>query len=461
MATSQLKLRKFHNRWTPFQPHATQIALWNANSRFVVASAGRRSGKTEIAKRKGVLSACAPQKNEDAWYVFAAPTRDQAKRIFWRDLQLLVPPDMVAGRPSITELTISLKNGAEISVVGLDKPERIEGRPIDWICIDEMGNSKETVWQRHVRPALDTIGRFGSAWLIGVPRGRNHYYRMHLRGIDKGNPTWESFSWPSSDILPKEIIDEAKGDLDELTFLQEYEANWINFEGRAYYTFTREEHGAERLSYDPGLPLVFTLDFNVAPGTASVIQEQMYSGTNPAVDRDKPISCTIGEVWQPANSNTSLVCRKFVNDWIKGEKHEHKGEIRVYGDATGGARRTSALDGTDWDIVRAEFKAAGIYEQTNFCYQHANPLERVRVNATNARFKTADGKIHALVCPAGAPHTIEDYEGVTLVEGGSGEIDKKADPMLTHLSDGQGYYYESRFPLGAMDQDHSVQEFHF
>ena len=460
MATA-LQQRKFDARWNKLRPHETQIALWGARERFVVASAGRRSGKTELAKRKGVMLACGPQTHADAWYVFAAPTRDQAKRIFWRDLLTLIPPDLIAGKPSITELTVTLITGASISVVGLDKPERIEGRPIDWICIDEMGNSKETVWQRHVRPALDTIDRFGRAWLIGVPRGRNHYYRMHLRGKDPAVDNWSAFSWPSSDILPPEVIAEAKAELDELTYSQEYEANWINFEGRAYYPFTRDEHAAEVLHYDAGLPIVFTLDFNVAPGTASIIQEQLYTGTNPAVDRDAPISCTIGEVWQPNNSNTALVCRKFVKDWINGGRVKHRGKIHVYGDATGGARRTSALDGTDWDIVRAEFRQAGIYEQTSFMYGHVNPLERVRINATNTRLKTADGKIHALVCPKHAPHVVEDFEGVTLVEGGSGEIDKKADPMLTHLTDGQGYYYESKFPIGGIAAEDTVKKLHF
>lgn len=33
------------------------------------------------------------------------------------------------------------------------------------------------------------------------------------------------------------------------------------------------------------------------------------------------------------------------------------------------------------------------------------------------------------------------------VQGGSGEIDKAADPHLSHLSDGIGYYAEKEFPI--------------
>jgi hypothetical protein len=52
-----------------------------------------------------------------------------------------------------------------------------------------------------------------------------------------------------------------------------------------------------------------------------------------------------------------------------------------------------------------------------------------------------------MVDPSRAPHVIKDFEGVVVVEGGSGEIDKKANPELSHLSDGAGYYIFREFPV--------------
>jgi len=40
-----------------------------------------------------------------------------------------------------------------------------------------------------------------------------------------------------------------------------------------------------------------------------------------------------------------------------------------------------------------------------------------------------------------------DFDGVTCTKDGSGDIDKKADPQLTHLSDGIGYYITKKYPL--------------
>jgi hypothetical protein len=42
---------------------------------------------------------------------------------------------------------------------------------------------------------------------------------------------------------------------------------------------------------------------------------------------------------------------------------------------------------------------------------------------------------------------VRDLEGVALLEGGSGELDKRADPKLTHNSDAVGYYIRQEFPI--------------
>jgi hypothetical protein len=42
---------------------------------------------------------------------------------------------------------------------------------------------------------------------------------------------------------------------------------------------------------------------------------------------------------------------------------------------------------------------------------------------------------------------VRDFEGVQLLEGGSGEIDKKRNHELSHISDGVGYYVTKQFPI--------------
>ena len=224
--TLSLTTQREAKRWYKLIPHETQLSLINDDVRFKVIPAGRRSGKTCRFKRYVVKQA---MKNPGMPYFAAAPTRDQAKRIFWNDLKLLSFSSLHERRPSETELSIYLNNGSTISVLGLDKPERIEG--VFWAGggIDEFGDLKESAWGEHISPALDTFNPTmpeykAWCWLFGVPEGLNHYYDRYQYAINSGDTDWKGYLWPSSDILPEATIEAAKRQLSLRQFRQEYEA---------------------------------------------------------------------------------------------------------------------------------------------------------------------------------------------------------------------------------------------
>lgn len=446
-----------HARWSKLRPHATQAAFYNSPHRFNTVPAGRRSGKTEIAKRRLVKRAVRGSDFDQPRYFYAAPTYGQVKRIAWNDLKRLVPKDAMRGRPSESELTIPLWHGGEIFLVGMDKPERIEGAPVDGGVLDEYGNMKEQAWKENVRPALSD--RLAFCDLIGVPEGRNHYYEIDLESqaelLERGPASeWGRYHWVTADIVAKEEVERARRDLDELTFQQEYEGSFVNFEGRAYYAFTDANKKAIRGLYNPDLPLIVCLDFNVQPGVAAIAQEiklELLGG--------RVVTCVIGEVWIDNNSNTPVVCSRVLKDWAS-----HRGMVHVYGDATGGARGTSQTEGSDWDLAKKVLRGGnpqqqlrGFGQRVSFYIKESNPAERARVNAVNSRTRAASGDIRLIADPSHAPHVVRDLEGVRTIKGGSGEIDKKADPKLTHISDALGYYVEYRFPVA--DRTSGLSEF--
>jgi hypothetical protein len=306
--------------------------------------------------------------------------------------------------------------------------------------IDEIGNCKPNAWPEHIRPALSD--RKGWAWLIGVPEGRNHYYDLDQHAIAVSAKAklvnlegeWDSFHWKSADILPADEIEAARGDLDELTFRQEYEASFIRFEGQTYYPFQARVHARHQLPYDPKRDIWFCFDFNVSPGTATVLQQMELPNKLWGVG-------VIGQVWIPQNSNTPAVCRKLVADWGK-----HEGRIYCYGDATGGAKGTAKVSGSDWDLVKAELRPH-FKSMLFFKVPKANPREKVRVNCVNSLLLNGAGEVRLMVDPAKAPNVVKDFEGVHWLKGGSGEIDKNANPMLTHLTDGIGYCIVIEYPI--------------
>lgn len=430
-------------RWTTMRYHRVQAKLWRdfteGLKRFFVVAAGRRSGKSEIFKRGTVIRAMEQCQYSDAWYGFGAPTHQQAKRIYWYDLKRLVPRWAMMYRPSESDLMITLINGARLVVGGFDKPERWEGIPLSGLTLDEYGNMKEQIWTEHMRPSLSD--RNGWCAFTGVPEGMNHYARLAKRAQIDRSGKWGWYHWVSADILPAEEIADAKADLDELSYMQEYEASFVNFTGRAYYPFTIPVHGVLPLNYNANLPLIFCFDFNVSPGVAAVCQEQKWLGGKGIMD--DTFTAVIGEVYIPRNSTTERVCKKLITDW-----GHHKGEVFLYGDATGGAKGSAKVQGSDWDIIRSVLRQNKSWS-LKFRVKESNPPERSRVNALNCRLKTADGKVHMLIDPVKAPKVIEDFEGVTVIEGGSGELDKDSDSMLTHLTDALGYYIDYRYPFGS------------
>ena len=250
-----------------------QIRLTQSPARFKVVPAGRRSGKTERAKRNIIRAAMNPRgfKFDDPQFACAAPTFNQAKSIYWKDLKRMIPTWMKV-RTSETDLQIDLITGAMIRVVGMDKPERIEGSPWDGIILDEYANMKEGAWEENVLPAL--TDRKGWAWLIGVPEGRNHYYDIYKNAcgpwnINQPKGDWDGFTWKSIEIMEPEEIERRRAQMDPLTFQQEYEASFINFAGQAYYPFREELHCAPlRQNYNPQAELIVCLDFNVDPSIA-------------------------------------------------------------------------------------------------------------------------------------------------------------------------------------------------
>lgn len=427
--------------WKKLRHHATQNAFYRCRKRFIIAIAGRRSGKTEIAKRVGVREGIKFHRFNDGSFIFGAPVRDQAKDIYWEDLKARVPQALWRRDPRESDLQLTIVNGVTFRVVGMDEPRRIEGRPRDWVLLDEMDDMKPKVWTSTVRPALSTKGRPGRGVFIGRPKGRRHLWDLYKYATESGDPEWAAFKWKSRDIIDETEDASARRGLDPRTYGEEYDADFLNLEGRVYYAFDRALQACETLPYFDDQPIGLCLDFNVSPGVAEIVQEQRYWGTRAGIAPE--ITASIGEIWIRDDSNTRKVCEAFIHAWGK-----HKGEVHLHGDATGGARKTAATEGSDWDIVRAMLKKH-FGERVRDFVKSSNPEERVRVNAANSRLLTTEGVVHWLIDPTKCPHLIDDFEGVQGMPDGSGRIDKDKTKYkwLSHVSDAVTYYVESQHPL--------------
>lgn len=435
------------DRWFRMIDHDEQTRMWTSPKRHRVLAAGRGSGKTESAARIIIggddhhRGAMCPPSVPDPLFVIAAPTRDQVKSIWWKKLKAMVPTELMAREPRETELSIDLRTGATIRLVGLDRPERVEGVAIDGLIVDEYAEVKADAWESSLEPACNRRGRPGWAMFIGRPKGRGHFYRRWADAKTADN--WDSFHWTSEPVLGASALAEIEKTCDPLTFRQEYLADWVTFDGLAYYRWDPNVH-YRALEYNPDIPLILCFDFNVDPGTAAILQEQVHKHEATG-DLAVTTTCAIGEVHIPGDSNTPRVCNALSERW----KH-HRGDVVIYGDPSGGARKTSQTSGTDWEIIRQHMRLT-FGDRVRMRVARAAPPVRDRINAMNTRLRDTAGGVRFLADPRKVPNIIRDFEGVFVLKGGSGEVDKRGAESngLSHLSDAIGYYIHEVHPVGG------------
>lgn len=450
-------------RWYALRDVPQYAALTNSTARFDVIEGGRRSGKTELVKRMGIEEAIAMSNALGArWYTkFCAPTLRQSRDIYWDDL-LALTKGLWAREPNKTDLVIYLRGGAELWVCGLDKPQRIEGSPVNRLAIDELADVKEGAWDRHLRPALDTEQAGyppARAWLFGVPRPGGQFAKLAELAKNPQEPDFAYHTWTSEAVLSPEKIAAAKRTMDPRIYAQEYLAQRVAMEGRAYFQYGPEN--VRELHYQPGRPIAFCFDFNRSPGIAVVVQEQdmagLIVGECVTCGAEKPglsgeackhctaqiplalATCVIGEVFIESGSNTPMVCTRLCNDW-----GHHEGALVCYGDASGGAQKSSGVDGSDWELVRKYL--AKTFPQAVYDVPRANHSERSRVNSVNMRCCNALGEVRLFVDSNKAANTHRDLNSQEVVKGGSGELEKYKDETLGHSSDGLGYYTHRVWP---------------
>ena len=391
----------------------------NEAKRFKTVHAGRRSFKTEIAKRT-LVAECMAQTNQSLF--FGAPTREQAKRIAWKDLKALTPKWAVSAI-SESELWIRYKTGSELWVIGFDTPERFDGKS-QWHggILDEYADMKSEVWSDHVEPALrDTRGW---CWFVGVPEGKNHFYNLVEYARSGVNEQWSDYCWHSSDAMHPDEIKEVKMRLDGRTFRQEYEGSFESYEGRVYCYFDGALHRTDR-GIELGQPIFIACDFNVTPCLWEIGQDT------------KEFTYVHDEICQK-NTDTFKMCTELKKRLVQlienDERWAKKYPFRFYGDYSGMGRNVNSPLST-WEIIKREFAEWNV----EFRLQN-NPHIVDRVNAVNARMRTAEGAI-SFGCSKSCVELIKDFE---MCEMDDLRRNKSQAGDRTHASDALGYmiHYE-------------------
>ena len=427
----QTKIRRAdENGWPQLEYHPVQDAFWNCRKRFAYTPAGRASGKTELSLRK--LVAVLPDEKEwpDPMYVYGSPTYSQGKRTAWKRLKRLCPNHWIESISEV-ELSITTVFGSQLFIVGMDKPERIEGIQIDGIVVDESCDQKPGSFDLSILPTLTR--RRGWAWRIGVPKrygcGAVEFRTKFEEAVAGELPDSAGFTWPSSEICDPDELAYAKATMDTRDFAEQFDASWLTASGGVFYAFDKE-FNCRPCAYDPTRAILVGSDFNVDP-MCSVLSH---------------LSGDVLEVFDEIflrNSNTPHML-----DVLTSRYKNHKGGWQFYGDATGKARKSSATR-SDYAHISTDAKLKAMGRTLH--YPSSNPPIADRFASTNARICSGDNTRRVYIDER-CTHLITDlqiraYKPNSRLPADSGDIG--------HPSDALGYMLHKRFPLGFELTAHS------
>lgn len=408
-------------KWTKLAKHPKQAALWRCPTRFAAVVAGRGSGKTELARRRIVryLSYRPPNSSHNPIYFYALPTRDQAKRVAWQHIKELVPKEWVAKDGiSETELSIYTIFKTKLYVVGMDKPERIEGEQWDGCVIDESCDHKPKTFDLSVLPALSH--REGWCWRIGVPKrfgpGAQEFKAFYDSA--KSDKDITAYTWKSSEILTPSQLRFARERLDDRDFKEQYEASWESTTGQIYFSFS-DLNIRRDIKYNPYEPLIIGSDFNVDP--MRWVYAHRYGN-----------SLHVFDELDLRNSNTQEALNETYHRY-----GDSKGGFQFFGDASSRARKSAA----------AFSDYAQIYNDTRFenaqCfYPESNPPLVDRFASTNAMLKNAADEVRCYISE-NCRHLIDDLVNRSYRPGTRSPNDFGD---RGHASDALGYIIHKLWP---------------
>lgn len=246
------------------QLHKTQLEVAADPHRFRVICAGRRWGKSVLARLLVLQWAC--QSVGTYWIV--SPTYRQGKQNHWNDLKKEIPRQWIE-RTNEVELSVTLKNGSTIELRGAENPDSLRGVKLRGLVIDEIASIRnwDWLWQEVLRPTLTDYE--APAIFISTPKGFNHFYELFTLGQSE-DAQYRSWRFTSYDnpFIPKTEIDAARKELTDDTFHQEYMADFRKYTGLVYKDFGRETHVIEAFDVPDSWSVYRAIDFGSTNPTA-------------------------------------------------------------------------------------------------------------------------------------------------------------------------------------------------
>lgn len=279
-----------------YAPNPAQRQIHECCARYLVAAAGRRTGKStagghellpEVYKAYFARNMLLESGLRHEFWIVGPEYSDSEKefRTFYNKATKLRLPfdkpgtyyDQRGG-----DMQVSLWGGKFLlKAMSAKYPDSLVGEGLRGVIMAEAAKMKERVWTKYVSPTLMDFR--GWAKFNSTPEGKNWFYRMFMKGVAE-DPGWASFrfpSWYNTAIFPLGYddpeIQQMKRDLPQEVFNQEVAADFSEYVGRVFQDWDDEWH-VRRVAYNPNRPVYIAADYGWTNPTVLLFIQVDYWG---------------------------------------------------------------------------------------------------------------------------------------------------------------------------------------
>lgn len=419
-----------------YSPHDKQLEMHECTARYRIGAFGRQSGKSTWGNQE-ILRKSWLMRNGIYWYVL--PIYGQATIMYERMIKSLWNCRGAIRKHSDSKLFIRVESGSTIHWKSGDKPNNLRTETLNGAIIDEVREQSPELWPMVIQPMLRTTKGWGA--FISTPNGYDHFFDLAERAKEDKAGRWSLFHSSSlcNPAFSKEEYEEARQEMSEPQFAQEILAEFRDLtKGRVYFAYDSAVHQREYCPWAAGkllapwLPTVLCLDFNLSPMSWTLAQERV--GDWWAYDE---IHLERSHTQEAAN----LLVTKLMQYGVA--------TVVICGDATAEAGQRAAAGASDYDILLKTLDTAGITWVNRT--PETNPFIKDRVNAVNAKLRSANGEIHFWHSPL-TKALKKDMQRVVWKDVDGFVLDSGPTKELAHASDGIGYAISKLTPVASAYQ---------
>jgi len=254
--------------------------------RFGTIVTHRRFGKTVLSLMQLVLCALEnKRKQPEPRYAFIQPFREQAKTTAWQYL-LNYTQEIPGVVPMVSELKLTLPNGAWIRLFGADNPHNFRGGYFDGVVLDEYAKMAPFLFSEIIRPMLTDFG--GWCYFLDTPQGQNDFYKRYQQA--QADPAWFSAMHKASQtgIISAEELEANRKDMTADEYAQEYECSFeASIKGSIYAAELSVARAGGRICHvpsDPIIPIDTDWDLGVGDATSIWFSQSLRSGEIRVID---------------------------------------------------------------------------------------------------------------------------------------------------------------------------------